>query len=560
MWRSPRLLFACVAFLGSGLLVPTARARPHPGPVAPRSGRPDATLLLPPDEALERQGAVIGEVVIRVGNVFDTDDPSEDNWLFRLANRLHAKTRPWVIREILLFRSGDPYSRRVLDESERLLREREEFYDAQIRPVAYDGRRVDVEVWVRDVWSITAGFGFGRAGGENRTHVKLQDLNLLGTGKSLTVERLSTVDRTTSLARYHDPNLAGTRLDLEAWYADRSDGSLRRFDLVRPFFSYEARWSAGIRSRSERRVDRLYFRGQVTDRFRHQQELAELSGGWSAGLVGRTTRRVTLGATYEEDRFAADPGGPVPVLLPRDRRLVYPWVGLEWVEEDFLETEDVDRIQRTEDLFLGGRRFIELGFSSTALGADRDRAVFEAGLRDGFRLGLGRFLIAIAQASGRWGGSGPENLVVGARGRFYWRDFGRHLVLADLALDFARNLDRDNQLLLGGDNGLRGYPLRYQEGDRRFLLTLEQRFYTGWDLLHLVNVGAAVFIDVGRSWYPGRSRDPGSGVLRDVGFGLRLASSRSGGDAMVHVDLAFPLDGGSSIDRVQWLVTTRETF
>src|SRR4029453_7544016 len=56
------------------------------------------------------------------------------------------------------------------------------------------------------------------------------------------------------------------------------------------------------------------------------------------------------------------------------------------------------------------------------------------------------------------------------------------------------------QLLLGGDNGLRGYPLRYQAGDALALFTLEQRFYTDWQPLKLVNVGAAVFFDAGRAW------------------------------------------------------------
>ena len=54
--------------------------------------------------------------------------------------------------------------------------------------------------------------------------------------------------------------------------------------------------------------------------------------------------------------------------------------------------------------------------------------------------------------------------------------------------------------MLGGDNGLRGYPLRYQAGDDNALMTLEQRFYSNWQPLKLFNVGAAVFFDAGRTW------------------------------------------------------------
>ena len=115
------------------------------------------------------------------------------------------------------------------------------------------------------------------------------------------------------------------------------------------------------------------------------------------------------------------------------------------------------------------------------------------------------------------------------------------------------------QLLLGGDSGLRGYPLRYQSGNRRLLLTLEQRFFTNWNLFRLINVGGAVFFDAGRAWFEG-GREANLPYLEDVGFGLRLSSNRSADAEMVHVDVAFPLGHASSIRGVQYLVTTKNTF
>ena len=48
---------------------------------------------------------------------------------------------------------------------------------------------------------------------------------------------------------------------------------------------------------------------------------------------------------------------------------------------------------------------------------------------------------------------------------------------------------------IGGDNGLRGYPLRYQSGTARALFTVEERFYSNWQPLKLFDVGAAAFVD-----------------------------------------------------------------
>jgi hypothetical protein len=82
----------------------------------------------------------------------------------------------------------------------------------------------------------------------------------------------------------------------------------------------------------------------------------------------------------------------------------------------------------------------------------------------------------------------------------YWRDFGDDELYASIAGDVVHALDPDQQITLGGDNGLRGYPLRYQTGDARLLLTVEQRVFTDWYPLRLTRVGAAAFYDVGRAW------------------------------------------------------------
>ena len=73
-------------------------------------------------ELLEEQNAVIGKIIIENQNVFDLDNPLEDKWLFRGANFLHIRTRPKVIKRQLLFKEGDIYSVRKVEESARILR------------------------------------------------------------------------------------------------------------------------------------------------------------------------------------------------------------------------------------------------------------------------------------------------------------------------------------------------------------------------------------------------------------------------------------------------------
>jgi hemolysin activation/secretion protein len=144
--------------------------------------------------------------------------------------------------------------------------------------------------------------------------------------------------------------------------------------------------------------------------------------------------------------------------------------------------------------------------------------------------------------------------------RYYFRQSPRRLLYLALSATAGSNLDQDQQILLGGDNGLRGYPLRYQSGEGRWLFTAEQRLFSNWYPFQMFNVGGAVFYDMGSSW----GRDPlgteSQGLLRDVGFGLRFGNSRSALGNVLHIDVAYPLDGDSSVDSIQFLVQTKKSF
>ena len=519
---------------------------------------------VPADDVLESQGAVIGEIHIQTRDIFE---PGEGYHFFQIANHLHRTTRAGVIRSQLLFKEGDRYDRRVLDESERALRDKRYLYDAEIRPVAVHGNQVDLEVVTKDVWTTNLGIGLGRSGGANSTRFMIQDTNLLGTGKALTLERASDVDRTTSLLRYDDQAVLGSHVRLGVAYSSNSDGSERWLDLNRPFYALDSHWASGLTVSSEDRVDTLYALGHATDRFRHQQDLFEIRGGLSRGLVDGWSRRWSTGFTFLRDRFepalAADgQEGTAPgFAVPADRTLAFPWIAYDRVEDRFLEAHNMNQIQRTEDLKLGGQMHFRLGWSSPAFGGDRNVGVLDATGSLGFKPSEDQTVLLSSELGGRWGVDEPENVRLGASARYFWRDFGEHLFFITLQGDMVTNPDPETQLLLGGDNGLRGYPLRYQDGDRRALLTLEQRFFTDLYPFKLFHVGAAVFFDAGRTW--GQSNDPASlnyGLLKDVGLGLRLSSSRSGLGNVVHIDLAFPLDGDGSIRNMQWLVSTKAGF
>ena len=165
-----------------------------------------------------------------------------------------------------------------------------------------------------------------------------------------------------------------------------------------------------------------------------------------------------------------------------------------------------------------------------------------------------------SSADGRVESGSVRDTTLKASGRLYVRLPKRLLLFSMLSGNMGVNLDQDHEFVLGGENGLRGYPRNYQAGDRSALFTLEGRYFSSLYLFRLVRVGGAVFYDMGRAWGKDFVNAQDAGILRDVGFGLRFAMTRSGLGNVIHVDLAFPLDGDPTISRVQYLVTTKQSF
>jgi hypothetical protein len=559
-------LFGCVLQSPSVAQEPEPAPAPVPAPALQQDAeQPAAPAAAQPalDRAvLERAGATIRSIAISVDNVFDPSNPKEDKKLYRWANKVHIRTHENVVSSILLFRTGDVFQGRLLDESARALRERGFLAEAIVEPADYDPatNTVAIRVRVRDSWSLNADLKLGRSGGKNEYGFGLEDGNLLGFGKKLNISFRNTVDRKQTLLGYDDNNLFDTRVHLNAVLGDTSDGYRRYFAADRPFYELDGRWTIGGAVTDDRRVDTMYDLGEEVDEFRHDIQSVTLQGGWSRGLIDRHARRWLAGVTAEQDRFFGTTEKPQPLVLPADRKLVYPWIGWQRVEDDYREMTELNDIGRTEDISLGLNLFFSLGFARESFGSDRNALLFKAAAQSGWEPGPRQLLLFSAGGATRREDAGYADTTAYSDVRYYWRNRDDRLLSVTLSTLASQALDAETQVLLGGDNGLRGYPLRYQAGTRRTNITVEQRYFTNYFPWRLFHVGYAAFIDAGRVG----GRDPRAsrplGTLWDVGLGLRLSSPRSSGKSVVHIDLAFPLNGDPSVDHVQLVVETKGSF
>ncbi|WP_158678850.1 POTRA domain-containing protein [Pseudoalteromonas sp. T1lg75] len=500
----------------------------------------------------------IGHIHFIQNNIFNTDLPSEDNWLFHLANKMHIMTEPQVLKNILLFGEGDPYDPELLKESERLLRQQGYLYDAQISASERCEEYIDVVITTRELWTLLPEISFSRSGGENRSTFGFRDGNFLGWGKHLSLVRTNDDDRSGYEFTYADPNVFGSRYKGRLEYADNSDGERHWLALSYPFYSLDTPYSYGFANGSNRRDEKLYNKGKTISEFSQDTSISEVFFGLARRPAEHWTQRIRLGYRYQNERFYELPETYLPIAT--ERTLSYPYIDISWLEDDFVKVHNIDTISRTEDLNLGWQIHAQFGYSPSTLSDDASRYILKLNVHRSHYISqrsLWRWSLGI-DGTIREQDFEAENLFFGAHAEYLYNSDDAQSWYVKGQVDAAEGLTADQQLPLGGDTGLRGYPHHYQLGDRRALFSIEKRYYWQYNLWQLFRVGGALFYDAGQAWF--HDNQENAHFRHNLGFGLRLAPSRANAGAVIHLDVARPINRSDDVDPLQWLVSVKKSF
>ncbi len=498
-------------------------------------------------------GPAIGEIRVERVNVFDPAK-GEDWWPFRAANLIHVMTREPVIRRELLLGSGEPWDRLKALESERNLRSLGLFRRADILPQTRPDGKSDLWVRTQDIWTLRLLLSVGTEGGESFFSLGASESNLLGYGKDVGFLYSQTGPKFRREFHYADPRFLGTRLRLSPSYSKTNRGDSIAADLARPFFSLETPYALGLGwSRS---VDEsgLFEEGAEVSKSLHRSRAVSAGLGLRLPEERFFTQRIEGGWHAERQEFSAIPETRAGTL-PSSRELSGPTLGYSWIQPLYLKETYIDRMERVEDFNLGNELRLLAGAMGTGTGSDRERWIFNASDQQGLGLGSGRFALSQVGASGRVARGRWENALFFANLNLFWKTSWPlpQTWVAHLEGSSSRSLDGENQLVLGGSNGLRGYKNNSFVGGKAVLLNLENRFFIPGEYFHLLRFGGAVFFD------SGAVVPEGSGISwrrfkSDVGAGLRLSSTRSRSGGVLRFDLAYALNPGPGS---RWVISIR---
>jgi len=500
-------------------------------------------------DELAAQGYRIGAVHIIVDNVFDLNNPAQDSWYARLADKLHIKTHPQAIREQLLFKSGDPVDPRVIYESARRLHAIRYLRESNITPENCSGHSVDVDVQVKDAWTLKLDFAFAHIGGQNTLQFEVTDANFLGTGKALSLGHTSNPQRSANLVSYQDASLFGSYWQLAGTYEDLSDGHIKFLSLSQPFYEDQTPWSLQTSFYDQKQNINFYNQGALawtasSTLQQHYLSWAHLIN-WSGDDGG-----MRAGVIYTDSDYGYGPLQPQnPAVLPEPvltpRQLAGMGLTWEYFQDRYASFTNMEYIDRTEDYNLGWILDLQAGRYGDTFGGNVSAPFYGLSASWGAELRGNTLLLASASVNGRQQDGVSQNLLGNLTLTSYTQYFPGQTLVAHVQWDSVLRPDPESYLYLGGLQGLRGYPNYFAIGDRRWQATFEDRIVTPVQILNLFQLGFVGYVDVAQihqlspsTWSP---------TYSDVGLGLRIGDIRSAFNNTLYFTIAWPLKSAPGV-------------
>lgn len=506
------------------------------------------------------EGKTIRHIDFKTVNVFDTEDPNENNGLFRLLNSVHVTTRQKVIRGQLLFKEGDKIDPDLMSETGRNLRQRKYLTNAYVLPVRECGDQVDVLVVTRDAWALEPQFSFSKKSTDKQTGVGINDGNVFGTGNALSITYKENSQRNLVSYDFSNPHLLNKPIAVQLTYQDTSDGRNIFADVSHPFYSLESPWTAGFLIADISQVETIRSRGKIINEFNHQAIDDEIYWGEAFSVTDNTTQRVLVGFAKEEDNFQTIDASKQAV--PLQDKASYPWLEYQYLTNKFGVYKNINQIQRPEDIQLGHALVARIGFAGTNFGNPDDVLRYKATYdftKDIAQKHIVQYELGV-DGKQHLQTTGLDPAILSAAVSYHYFQDEKNRWYARMAYDIGQHLPQHKELTLGDVTGLRGYPTDYVRGDTRYVFTLERRYFTDLYLFNILRVGLVGFVDVGRAW--GLNSDPNPPVLSDVGFGLRLSSTKVRVGNVIHFDIATPTSARNQPDvsKYQILIGASQKF
>lgn len=449
------------------------------------------------------EGKVIRDVQIKVLDVFgstvNNPEKKAKSILEKGGNFLHIKTHPWVIRNRLLFKSGEKVNMDNLSESERLLRLNNFIYDAKV--VVFDTLNkdsVDILVLVQDVWNISGGLGYDQA--SSAKDFSVQDANFFGLGHQVAnyLRLEPSLYRGYNYRGYYNiNNIYKTLSAANIYYLYELGQERYGAGINRDFITPAIKWGGGVNFSWN-----SLFKGIPTD---------------TTEKINFRQRDYWLGHAfykYEEEKYTGNrlivAGRLIQTEYERKQNALLQTTNRKefdlsnffllstgYFKRSFYKDQYIFRLGRTEDIPEGHLISLTggLDYSYKTGNFRRYYGVNTAWCRN--LQGIGYFYLNAGMGAfnnkNRW-----EEGIRFSRflyftplirfGKWYWRNF--------LGIRYTEGINNSSILTINRENGLRGMNSGQLAGNSKFVVNFETNLFPYFNLVGF-RIGILAFADLG---------------------------------------------------------------
>jgi hypothetical protein len=521
------------------------------------------------------EGKRIAFVAVAREDVF-VDDELWPVW----PNLFHWLTVEETIRRELLQRPGDRYASERIEETMRNLRELGIFALVRIVPVkTREPDTVGLLVYTRDLWSLRLETAFdGTFSSLERLTVQLTERNFLGRNKVL-LARFLLEPKSFSLGEaYVDPRVYGGELRLTQSFdlifereSGEVEGSQGKVTLGSPYRDLSQRWGWLASASYLRHVYRGLAGSEIATYreddgrplpctplddpdeydpdeclrsvYDDHQYAASVTGSYRRGDTYKQT--FSLGAAFgqrdvqaneetalrpdQEETFAR-------LLLPRERRQVYPFASYSLWLPDYVVFRNLSTFGKSENVRVGPVLAASVSLPLEAFGSSTNSVRFTGDV--GYVLADGE---ALAEASVGTDARLEEDRVVDQMLAVVLRGATPQWLAGRLVLYASwtgrRRDTAQTQVTLGADDGLRGYEVNAWRGVGASRLRTNVEYRTLPLVFESIHLGGVLFYDAGSVY---TALDDAE-LHHSAGAGLRLLFPQFN-HTPFRLDFGVPLD------------------
>jgi hypothetical protein len=442
------------------------------------------------------EGKIIRNINITTLDPFGYSETNKDkvpnNFLEKIGNDIHFKTKNFTIRNLILIKKNQTLDSLLAKETERLIRRQRYVRSVIIEPITIANSKdsVDIDIRVLDSWSLIPNGSIS----SSRSNLEIAERNFIGLGHELDAnfDRRFADNAKGNNIKYSINNIKNSFINTTFYYEDDFESNTRKsVKIERDFYSQLTQFAGGIFIENRRFIDSL---PNNTGDFEKQLFKLESQNYWFGHAFNlfpkssrlRTTNFVsTIG--FQNTSYLNSP----KFILDTERffsseRLYLTSIGLssrEFVQDKFLFNYDL-----IEDVPIGKVYSITLGFQDKNL---KKRTYF------GARFAYGDyFKIGYLGTNIEWGSFFNNGLTEETTFRIeanYFTDLYyignwkiRQFIKPKVILGNNRNSNFKDQININENNGISGFNSPLLLGTRKWVSSFLTQTYSpgNWKGFH----------------------------------------------------------------------------